>query len=121
MDDADLEDFDLNRIINYSHEKNFLILSCELKSGEILPVPFEQLKKDHPCETARCTKDMIVGRFRRNCHQKWALELLKQRSMPIRRMSSAHGVERACRVIIRRAKRDRTGKVNPETPELLPR
>ena len=45
MNDVDLEDFDLNQIINYSHEKGFLMLSCELKSGEILPVPFDQLKR----------------------------------------------------------------------------
>ena len=45
MNDVDLEGFDLNQIINYSHEKGFLMLSCELKSGEILPVPFDQLKR----------------------------------------------------------------------------
>ena len=61
MDDADLEDFDLNPIINYSHEKGFLMLSCELKSGEILPVPFEQLKKDYLYETVRHAKDMVIG------------------------------------------------------------
>ena len=41
MDDVDLEGFDLNQIINYSHENGFLMLSCELKSGEIIPVPFD--------------------------------------------------------------------------------
>ena len=113
MDNTESEDFDLNRIMNCSHEKGFLMSSHELKSGEILHVPFGQLKKDYPCETAKHTKDMVTGRSRRDNHQKWALELLKQRNKSIRRMSSAYGSERAHRVITGRVKRSRIGESKP--------
>ena len=56
MDDVDLEDFDLNQIINYSHENGVLTSLCELKFGEIVPVPFDQLRHDHPHGTANTSK-----------------------------------------------------------------
>ena len=88
--------------MNCNHEQGFLMLSCELKSREILPVTFEQLKQDYPHETAKHTKDIVIGHSRKEYYQKWALELLKQRKKSIRMMISAHGVERAHRAIIRR-------------------
>ena len=48
------------------------MLSCELKSGVILPVPFEQLKEDYPCETAKCIKEMVIGLSWGHYHHKWA-------------------------------------------------
>ena len=61
MDNADMEGFDLNKIMHYSHEKGILILLCELNSGEILPVPFEQLKQGCSYETSECVQEMVIG------------------------------------------------------------
>lgn len=46
MNDADLEDFELKSTNNYSYEKGYLCLLCDLKSGEHMQIPFEQLRKD---------------------------------------------------------------------------
>ena len=81
MDDADLVDFDLNKITNYSHEEGFLTFTCDLKSGKILPVPFEQLKQDPQHETSKCIKEMVISRSRGDCHQKWASGHSPQRKM----------------------------------------
>ena len=69
IDDVDLEDFDLNFIINHSHKSGFLILLCELKSGEIVPVPFDKLHYDYPHETKKYIKEKVVGKFRRDFYQ----------------------------------------------------
>ena len=71
MDDADLEGFDLNHIINYSHENGFLMSLCELKFGEILPVPVEQIRHNYPHETAKHIKEKVIGLSRRYFHHKW--------------------------------------------------
>ena len=48
---------------------DFLTLSYELKSEEIIPVPFDKLRYDYPCETAKHIKEKVVGAFRRDYHQ----------------------------------------------------
>ena len=107
MDGVDLKDFGLNRIVNYSYENVFLTLSCELKSGKISPVPFEQLRHFQPYETARCIKDKVVGFSRRYFHQKLVSTLLHQRKKSIRRMSRLHSIKKAFRILVRRLKRAR--------------
>ena len=57
----DLEDFDLNKIMNCIHEKVFLNLLCESKSGDFLQVRFGQLRHDCPNKTAKCVKEKVIG------------------------------------------------------------
>ena len=49
-DNTKVEDFDLQRITNYSFENSYLYLLSELKSRETIPVLFEKLKYHFPLE-----------------------------------------------------------------------
>ena len=119
MDDVDLEDFDLNQITNHSHENGFLTLSCELKHGEIVPVPFGQTRHDCPHQTAKCIKEKVVGLSRRDFHQQWVMKLLSQRRMSVRRLNRAHRVENAHRIHIRRTKEGKGGTSKSRNSRVL--
>lgn len=112
IDDVNLEGFYLKGIINYSYENGYLYLLCELKTGEHLPISFEQLKAEHPHETALCVKKYVIGKTRGDYHQKWATNTLKHRRRNVRRMNRTKGVDKACRIHVRRLKNSKVPSRN---------
>ena len=119
VDDVDLEDFELKRITNYSYKRGYLYLLYELKNGEHVPIPFDQLKKDYPRETALHIKDHVLRKSRGDYHQKWASNILKHRRRTIRRMNRIHGVDKAHRIHIRRMKRAKSTSRNTRVQSRL--
>ena len=73
LDDVDLEDFTIKSIVAHSIERGYLHLLVELESGEYLPVPFNDVKKDHPTEVAKYIVAHDAGRK----HKTWAQSILK--------------------------------------------
>ena len=105
--DVDLEDFNVKSIVIHSFEQGHLRLLAELETGEFLPIPFHQVKKDHPTMVAQCVIENDVGRTQK----KWAQNILKQRLRALRRLHFMHGVDKAFHIKIRRKiKKDHLSK-----------
>ena len=90
--------------MNHSYENSFLMLSCELKYGEIFPVPFEQLRYDCTYEASKHIKDKMVDFSRRYFHQIWASKLLQQRRKSLIRMIRVCRIKKDFRILIRKPK-----------------
>ena len=58
---ADVEDFELNCIMNYSCDKRCLHFLVELKDGSVVGALFNQLKQDYPYEVAAYIKNHVLG------------------------------------------------------------
>ena len=107
MDDVDLEDFQIRSIVTHSIEKGYLHLLVELDSGKFLPIPFSQLKKDHPLILAQYIMTYDVNRT----HKKWAQNKIRQRRRSLRRLYFLYGVDKAFHIKIRRVSKGKLKKL----------
>lgn len=102
-DDIDLEDFQLRSIVVHSMEKGYAHFLVDLDSGEFSPVPFIQLKKDHPLILAKYAIAHDVNEM----HKKWAQNLLRQQRISLRRLHFICGADKAFHIKVRRVDRSK--------------
>ena len=97
----------MKSIVAHRFEQGHLHFLAELETGEFLPIPFHQVKKDHPTMVAQCVMENYVGRTQR----KWAQSILKQRRRALRRLHFVHDADKSFHVKIRiNAKKDDKSK-----------
>ena len=81
-----MEDYEFDRITNYTWNDGFLRFNVMLRSGKDFEIPFSMLKKDRSIETANYIKAHVAGNKMVGYYNTWDNEPLTQMDQTIRRI-----------------------------------